>query len=59
MRTLSDMLSTWRGLTSTASIPRAALAQARQALDLAAAPDCGYAWGEADAAHLAGSPTCA
>ena len=34
--------------------PRAALAQARQALDLAAAPDCGYAWGEADAAHLAG-----
>ena len=32
----------------------AALASARQALDLSTAPDCGYAWGEADAAHAWG-----
>ena len=31
--------------------PAQALAAARQALDLATAPDCGYAWGEADAAQ--------
>ena len=34
--------------------PAAALAAARQALDIATAPDCGYAWGEADAAHAWG-----
>ena len=34
--------------------PQAALAAARQALDLATAPECGYAWGEADAAHAWG-----
>lgn len=27
---------------------------AREALDLATDPECGYAWGEADAAHLCG-----
>ena len=32
----------------------AALAAARQALDLATLPDCGYAWGEADAAQAWG-----
>ena len=32
----------------------AALAAARQALDLATAADCGYAWGEADAAQAWG-----
>ena len=32
----------------------AALVAARQALDLSTAPDCGYAWGEADAAHAWG-----
>ena len=34
--------------------PPQALAAARQALDLATAPDCGYAWGEADAAQAWG-----
>ena len=34
--------------------PQAALAAARQALNLATAPECGYAWGEADAAHAWG-----
>lgn len=33
---------------------RAALQHARHALDLGTAPDCGYAWGEADAAQLCG-----
>ena len=32
----------------------AALAAARQALDLSTAAECGYAWGEADAAHAWG-----
>ena len=32
-----------------------ALAAAGEALDLATAPDCRYAWGEADAAHARGS----
>ena len=31
-----------------------ALAAAREALDLATAPECKYAWGEADAAHAWG-----
>jgi tetratricopeptide (TPR) repeat protein len=31
-----------------------ALQRARDALDLATAPECGYAWGEADAAQLCG-----
>ena len=34
--------------------PPQALAAARQALDAATAPDCGYAWGEADAAQAWG-----
>lgn len=34
--------------------PARALASAREALDLATAPDCQYAWGEADAAHAWG-----
>ena len=34
--------------------PPAAIQAARQALDLAAAPGCGYAWGEADAAQAWG-----
>ena len=34
--------------------PRAALQHARHSLDLATDPECGYAWGEADAAHLCG-----
>ena len=34
--------------------PGRALAAARQALDLATAPECKYAWGEADAAHAWG-----
>ena len=34
--------------------PAQALAAARQALDAATAPDCGYAWGEADAAQAWG-----
>ncbi|MBT9558056.1 MAG: DUF4062 domain-containing protein [Myxococcales bacterium] len=34
--------------------PNAALTTAREALDLATAPECGYAWGEADAAHAWG-----
>ncbi|MFM7549409.1 MAG: hypothetical protein ACKO8I_11195, partial [Cyanobacteriota bacterium] len=34
--------------------PPAAIQAARQALDLAAAPTCGYAWGEADAAQAWG-----
>ena len=33
---------------------RVALQHARHALDLATVPECGYAWGEADAAHLCG-----
>ena len=33
---------------------RVALQHARHALDLATAPECGYAWGEADAAQLCG-----
>lgn len=34
--------------------PPAAIQAAREALDLAAHPDCGYAWGEADAAQVWG-----
>ncbi|MFM7641924.1 MAG: hypothetical protein ACKO45_10295, partial [Cyanobium sp.] len=34
--------------------PPAAIQAARQALDLSAAPECGYAWGEADAAQAWG-----
>jgi tetratricopeptide (TPR) repeat protein len=34
--------------------PPQAIQAARQALDLAAHPDCGYAWGEADAAQVWG-----
>jgi hypothetical protein len=34
--------------------PAKAVQAAREALDLAAAPDCGYAWGEADAAQAWG-----
>ena len=34
--------------------PAQALAAARQALDAATAPECGYAWGEADAAQAWG-----
>ena len=34
--------------------PSAAIQAARQALDLASAPECGYAWGEADAAQAWG-----
>ena len=34
--------------------PAQALAVARQALDASTAPDCGYAWGEADAAQAWG-----
>ncbi len=33
---------------------RAALSNARKALDRSQHKDCRYAWGEADAAHLAG-----
>ena len=33
---------------------RAALSRARQALEQSRHQDCGYAWGEADAAHLCG-----
>jgi tetratricopeptide (TPR) repeat protein len=34
--------------------PPAAIQAARQALDLATGPECGYAWGEADAAQAWG-----
>jgi tetratricopeptide (TPR) repeat protein len=34
--------------------PHAAIQAARQALDLATAPECGYAWGEADAYQALG-----
>jgi tetratricopeptide (TPR) repeat protein len=34
--------------------PPKAIQAAREALDLAAHPDCGYAWGEADAAQVWG-----
>lgn len=34
--------------------PAAAIQAAREALDLASHPDCGYAWGEADAAQVWG-----
>src|SRR5439155_9860023 len=34
--------------------PPRAIQAAREALDLAAHPDCGYAWGEADAAQVWG-----
>src|SRR4051794_35769930 len=34
--------------------PPKAIQAAREALDLAAHPDCGYAWGEADAAQAWG-----
>lgn len=36
-----------------------ALQHARRALELATAPECSYAWGEADAAHLCGEASLA
>jgi hypothetical protein len=43
-----------RLLAARAADPARSLTYARAALDASTAPECGYAWGEADAAHLCG-----
>ena len=49
-----ELLVTFSAIRRAWPDAQAALVAARQALDLATAPDCGYAWGEADAAQAWG-----
>lgn len=49
-----ELLVTLSAIHLATPDPAQALAAARQALDLATAPDCGFAWGEADAAQAWG-----
>ncbi|MFM9103600.1 MAG: hypothetical protein ACKOPS_20620, partial [Cyanobium sp.] len=49
-----ELLLALAGLRLAWPDPPAAIQAARQALDLSAAPECGYAWGEADAAQAWG-----
>lgn len=51
---LIELLITQSAIHLARPDPQRALAAAREALDLATAPHCGYAWGEADAAHAWG-----
>jgi tetratricopeptide (TPR) repeat protein len=51
---LIELLITKSAIDLARPDPRLALAAAREALDLATAPECRYAWGEADAAHAWG-----
>ncbi len=51
---LIELLITLSAIELAWPDPKRALVAAREALDLSMAPDCLYAWGEADAAHAWG-----